>query len=149
MPVGANVRLQFQAPVSHRSFMPNFTPQFHAPVSWGTTKNSRFMPSKKTHPYVATLHIPHTAGQTHALNSHALELRWSSWTAVEHADLTTDPTSDFVKCCCCCCILSIEAALLVLRHWLSLRLWLPWERLGIEALALSSWQQRQQKQNYT
>ena len=31
MPVGANVRLQFQAPVSHRSFTPSFTPQFHAP----------------------------------------------------------------------------------------------------------------------
>ena len=117
----------------------------------GYEKKAVSCPQKKTHPYVATLHIPHTAGQTHALNSHALELRWSSWTAVEHADLATDPTSDFVKCCCCC-ILSIEAALLVLRHWLSLRLWLPWERLGIEALALSSWQQRQQrqqKQNYT
>ena len=149
MPVGANVRLQFQAPVSHRSFTPSFTPQFHAPVSGGTKKKQPFHAlQKKTHPHVATLHIPHTAGQTHALNSHALELRWSSWTAVEHADFATDPTSDFVKCCCCC-ILSIEAALLILRHWLSLRLWLPWERLGIEALALSSWQQRQQKQNYT
>ena len=54
MPVGANGRLQFQAPVSHRSFTPSFTPQFRGSSDsrretilelFGSPMRRRFAPS--------------------------------------------------------------------------------------------------------